>query len=154
MELTGLRRCGTYKKSRLLKSISGLSLVEVMISLFLTTFGLLALATTQIPPMQLNEKSENMTKALFLASATLERISKDRGLGANIAAQIASPTINVDISESEPTAYGATTSGIFTRTISHAAVGATTYPRRATVVVNWSGANGNQRQISVASIVR
>lgn len=154
MELLGIRRRDPERKSRSLKSISGLSLVEVMISLFLSTFGLLALATTQIPPMQLNEKSENMTKALFLASATLERISKDRGVGANIAAQIASPTINGDISESEPTAYGATTSGIFTRTISHSPVGATTYPRRATVVVNWSGISGSQRQISVSSIVR
>lgn len=142
------------KRVRITNNIHGISLIEAMIALFLITFGLLALATTLVPPMRLNEKSENMTQSLFLANSTLEMIMKDRGLGTDIATQIANPTINANISEAEPTAYQATTPGIFTRTITQAAVGAATYPRRITVVISWPGANGTQRQISVASIIR
>lgn len=144
------------KRVRITNNIHGVSLIEAMIALFLISFGLLALATTLVPPMRLNEKSENMTQALTLANSTLEMTTKDRGLaelGTDIA-QINSPTINANISEAEPTAYQATTAGIFTRTITHAAVGAATYPRRITVVISWPGADGTQRRISVASIVR
>lgn len=142
------------KRVRIPNNIHGISLIEAMIALFLISFGLLALATTLVPPMRLNEKSENMTQALFLANSTLEMIMKDRGLGTDIATLIANPTVNANISEAEPTAYQATTAGIFTRTITQAAVGAATYPRRITVVISWPGADGTQRQISVASIVR
>jgi Tfp pilus assembly protein PilV len=130
------------KRVRITNNIHGVSLIEAMIALFLITFGLLALATTLVPPMRLNEKSKNMTQALFLADATLEMITKDRGvveLGTDIA-QINSPTINA--------------SDIFTRTITHAAVGAAIYPRQVTVQISWPGADGTQRRISVASIVR
>jgi len=138
------------KRVRITNNIHGISLIEAMIALFLISFGLLALATTLVPPMRLNEKSENMTQALFLANSTLEMIMKDRGLGTDIATQIANPTINANISEAESTAYQATTAGIFTRTITHTGA----YPLQVTVQISWPGADGTQRQVSVASIVR
>ncbi len=139
---------------------AGFSLVEAMIALFLLTFGLLALASTQVPPVRLNTRSQSITQAIPLAYGTLERITKDRTLGADLVTLLASPTVNADISAAEPTAYQVTPTPPlpplprpFTRTITHSAVGATTYPRLVTVAITWME-SGVQRRIAVASIVR
>lgn len=141
------------KRTEARNGAAGFSLVEAMIALFLLTFGLLALASTQVPPVRLNTRSESITQAIPLAYGTLERITKDRTLGADLVTLLASPTVNANISAAEATAYQATTAGSFTRTITHAAVGATTYPRRVTVAITWME-SGVQRRIAVASIVR
>ena len=65
------------KTERLNRTASGFTLIEVMITIGILTFGLLALATMQIQAMSGSDRGRHATRAAAIAENKMEQLQQD-----------------------------------------------------------------------------
>jgi prepilin-type N-terminal cleavage/methylation domain-containing protein len=65
------------RTGRLTRTTGGFTLIEVMITIGILTFGLLSLATVQIYAMRGGDRGRHMTHAAAIAESRMEQIQQD-----------------------------------------------------------------------------
>ncbi|ABE57852.1 type IV pilus modification protein PilV [Chromohalobacter israelensis] len=68
----------THRARRLPRAWHGFSLIEVLVTLFILSFGMLGLAATQAQALQAQRRADNESQAVQRAAAMLERLRIDR----------------------------------------------------------------------------
>ena len=136
------------KTERLNRTAGGFTLIEVMITIGILTFGLLALATMQIHAMHGSDRGRHATHAAAIAENKMEQLQQDAWAsigvtGGFVADPVVQSTVKLD---------GAT---IFERTynVSYQITDLQpTFPRAVDVQVSWAEENGQVRSVTLSSI--
>jgi type IV pilus assembly protein PilV len=113
---------------------NGFTLVEVLITLVLLTFGLIAAATVETASIQVNSRAARMDEATGLAQLTMEQLRS-----------VADPATLADTVEAglNHTGLGV---GRYTRSWT-ITPGPTANSRRVRVTVSWLGGPGNNQVV-------
>ena len=136
------------KTERLNRTASGFTLIEVMITIGILTFGLLALATMQIAAMHGSDRGRHATHAAAIAENKMEQLQQDAWAsigvtGGFVADPVEQSTVKLD---------GAT---IVERTynVSYQITDLQpTFTRAVDVQVSWAEENGQVRSVTLSSI--
>jgi prepilin-type N-terminal cleavage/methylation domain-containing protein len=136
------------KTGRLNRTTGGFTLIEVMITIGILTFGLLALATMQIHAMHGSDRGRHATHAAAIAENKMEQLQQDAWAsigvtGGWVADPVEQSTVKLD---------GAT---IFERTynVSYQITDLQpTFTRAVDVQVSWAEENGEVRSVTLSSI--
>jgi type IV pilus assembly protein PilV len=119
---------------------AGFTLIEVLVTGFLLTIGLLGTAGLTAGIIKGNYSSKNISAATSLAKTQLEKIQNDGYSQATAGTTTASVQM-------------ANAGAIFTRTTTIVADTPATDMKQVTVVVSWNETNNTARQIQLQSIL-
>jgi prepilin-type N-terminal cleavage/methylation domain-containing protein len=136
------------KTERLNRTTGGFTLIEVMITIGILTFGLVALAAMQIQAMHGSDRGRHTTHAAAIAENKMEQLQQDAWAsigvtGGWVADPVEQSTVKLD---------GAT---IFERTynVSYQITDLQpTFTRAVDVQVSWAEENGEVRSVTLSSI--
>ncbi len=130
------------------RTTGGFTLIEVMITIGILTFGLLSLATVQIYAMRGSDRGRHATNAAAIAESRMEQLQQDAwasigATGGFVADPVAQNTVQVDGGSASERAYSVSyqitdLELTFTRTID--------------VRVSWIEESGETRSVTLSSI--
>jgi prepilin-type N-terminal cleavage/methylation domain-containing protein len=136
------------RNGRLNRTTGGFTLIEVMITIGILTFGLLALATVQIYAMRGGDRGRHATHAAAIAESRMEQLQQDdwASIGATggfVADPVEQNTVKLDGGPLSERAYN----------IAHQITDLEpTFTREIDVRVSWTEENGETRSITLSSI--
>jgi len=133
---------------RLNRSAGGFTLIEVMITVGIMTFGLLALATVQIQAMRGGDRGRHATNAATIAESRMEQLQQDAWAsiaptGGFVADPAAQNSVQVDGGSISERAYSVS----YQITDLEA-----TFTRAIDVRVSWTEEGGENRSVTLSSI--
>ena len=136
------------KTERLNRTASGFTLIEVMITIGILTFGLLALATMQIAAMHGSDRGRHATHAAAIAENKMEQLQQDAWAsigvtGGFVADPVEQSTVKLDgatvVERNYNVSYQITDlQATFTRAID--------------VQVSWTEESGEIRSVTLSSV--
>ncbi|MBW2576602.1 MAG: prepilin-type N-terminal cleavage/methylation domain-containing protein [Deltaproteobacteria bacterium] len=136
------------KNGRLNRTTGGFTLIEVMISIGILTFGLLSLATVQIYAMRGGDRGRHMTHAAAIAESRMEQLQQDTWTsvgvtGGFVADPVEQSTVKLDGGSLSERAYS----------VSHQITDVEpTFTREIDVQVSWTEESGETRSVTLSSI--
>ena len=136
------------RNGRLNRTTGGFTLIEVMISIGILTFGLLALATVQIYAMRGGDRGRHATHAAAIAESRMEQLQQDTwtsigDTGGFVDDPVEQSTVKLDGGSLSERAYS----------VSHQITDLEpTFTREIDVQVSWTEGSGEIRSITLSSI--
>jgi type IV pilus assembly protein PilV len=136
------------KAERLNRTTSGFTLIEVMITIGILTFGLVALAAMQIQAIHGSDRGRHMTHAATIAENKMEQLQQDAwtsigDTGGFVADPVEQNAVKLD---------GGTINEI-TYNVSHQITDIqATFTRAIDVQVSWTEESGKTRSVTLSSI--
>ena len=136
------------KAVRLNRAAGGFTLIEVMITIGILTFGLLALATVQIEAMRGGDRGRHATNAAAIAENRMEQLQQDAwasipDTGGFVADPVAQNSVQLDGGSISEQSYS----------VSHQITDLEpTFTRAIDVRVSWTEESGETRSVTLSSI--
>jgi prepilin-type N-terminal cleavage/methylation domain-containing protein len=137
------------KTERFNRAAGGFTLIEVMITIGILTFGLLALATMQIHAMHGSDRGRHATNAAAVAESRMEQLQQDpwasiAPTGGFVADPVAQNNVQLDV--------GSSINEIAYNVSYQIADLQPTYTRAIDVQVSWTEGGGEIRSVTLSSI--
>jgi prepilin-type N-terminal cleavage/methylation domain-containing protein len=137
------------KTERFNRTAGGFTLIEVMITIGILTFGLLSLATMQIHAMRGSDRGRHATHAAAIAENKMEQLQQDAWASVVVTAGfVADPTETNNIQLA-----GGASLGERAYSVSHQVTDLQpTFTRAIDVQVSWTEKGGEIRSVTLSSI--
>jgi type IV pilus assembly protein PilV len=137
------------KTDRINRTTSGFTLIEVMITIGILTFGLLSLATVQIQAMHGSDRGRHATNAAAIAETKMEQIQQDAWASiADTGGFVADP---VEVSAIQLDGGASSAERVYN--VSYQITDLQpTFTRAVDVRVSWTEEGGETRSVTLSSI--